>query len=814
MLYETSHRDELKAWLVKALEPICDAEPEALAAYVLALLNHDAPELELRKEMVKQLEEFLEGGSASFVESLFATLRSKSYIPYSTTPAEPSASSSTPYRDNNAAASSSAGDSGIPIPLDALLSASVSSASSPGRGQKRGLEDDGSGYQQGPSKGARLYDGQSTRQNGHEMENGTVFQSREGMGRGAGATRWLPNGVCRDYHIKGYCARGATCKYSHDDSAFAPGPAPGGMPFNPMMGPMGMPGPMPGMPFMPMMPFPMLPAGSPTYDPNEAHMDMGPAAQNQPPHQGMAGQYGVNGMERQEGADMQGAGQPNPSTNMLDQDVQMQNAQNDAHMMNGNSMGPSFRGRPSRGGNPSFRGRGRGGHGTFSNDHQSFGDGGSGGGGRSRNDSKTIVVEKIPPEHLSLEAVNGWFKRFGTVTNVAVDANGAKSLVSFATHDEAYSAWKSEEAVFGNRFVKVFWHRPMEGQGVAGARALQASAGMVAGMAAREKAASTGASTPSAPTPPPHSSSTAATKSSTQSSALSALAAKQQKLEKLIAEQKELMGKLSSASPAEKKEIMARLRKLDAEMIAAKSDPSPPPPSATKNGHTPTGGKEQKAKELLDMELDAHAQSGGESQSGAAGDSAETTESLQEKLARLRAEASALGISDTPSPTFGSSPYRGYRGRGRGRGFFRGAMRGGPPRSSMKLDNRTKSLVVRGVKAQDPEYVQAVRGWYELFQLDGQVDSVEVQDDDSIVVAFRSRAAAEQALAKGSSFPPPVGTVKLSWHEPAKATPSSSSPTDKKPSIPTSEDRPPSPRPEDIPDESGWGEVDDGMGMF
>lgn len=32
----------------------------------------------------------------------------------------------------------------------------------------------------------------------------------------------------------------------------------------------------------------------------------------------------------------------------------------------------------------------------------------------------------------------------------------------------------------------------------------------------------------------------------------------------------------------------------------------------------------------------------------------------------------------------------------------------------MKLDNRTKSLVVKGVKAQDPESVQAVRGWYEV----------------------------------------------------------------------------------------------------
>ncbi len=56
----------------------CDAEPEALAAYVLALLNHDAPEQELRKEMVKQLEEFLEGGalhSAHMLHSLARLVR-------------------------------------------------------------------------------------------------------------------------------------------------------------------------------------------------------------------------------------------------------------------------------------------------------------------------------------------------------------------------------------------------------------------------------------------------------------------------------------------------------------------------------------------------------------------------------------------------------------------------------------------------------------------------------------------------------------------------------------------------------------------
>jgi len=40
----------------------CDAEPGALADYILALLRHNAPEVEMRKELFVQLEEFLEKG--------------------------------------------------------------------------------------------------------------------------------------------------------------------------------------------------------------------------------------------------------------------------------------------------------------------------------------------------------------------------------------------------------------------------------------------------------------------------------------------------------------------------------------------------------------------------------------------------------------------------------------------------------------------------------------------------------------------------------------------------------------------------------
>ena len=132
------------------------------------------------------------------------------------------------------------------------------------------------------------------------------------------------------------------------------------------------------------------------------------------------------------------------------------------------------------------------------------------------------------------------------------------------------------------------------------------------------------------------------------------------------------------------------------------------------------------------------------------GESEESTEALQAKLEKLKAEvrpvpspdrlsvlmahiyvcmhilihiltsrpmtqAASLGIpvaAEAPATPYGSTSYRPYRGRGRGaRSFYRGAMRGGPPRASMKLDNRPKKLLVKGAS---PESTQAVRDWYEV----------------------------------------------------------------------------------------------------
>ncbi|XP_051487151.1 RNA-binding protein 27 isoform X2 [Apus apus] len=73
--------DALKSWLAKLLEPICDADPSALANYVVALVKKDKPEKELKAFCADQLDVFLQKETSGFVDKLFESLYSKSYLP-------------------------------------------------------------------------------------------------------------------------------------------------------------------------------------------------------------------------------------------------------------------------------------------------------------------------------------------------------------------------------------------------------------------------------------------------------------------------------------------------------------------------------------------------------------------------------------------------------------------------------------------------------------------------------------------------------------------------------------------------------------
>lgn len=436
----------------------------------------------------------------------------------------------------------------------------------------------------------------------------------------------------------GYCARGAFCKYSHGEDAVVPG----------QLFPMNAPGA-----YVPMMSgsglaFPMASASNAPYDPHE-RIDLRPMAGGNmgmspgripPPRPAVIRKSDANGpITRKPGelpviqdltpatpqTEMNGptpSGGADGATNgvydpMASRDIEMGLPPNPmAGLRNGNGF------RHPRGGH-----HGRGG--TFGGDAASF--------RPERRGDKTLVVEKIPEDKLSLGSINDWFKKFGTVTNVAVDVAGSKALVSFLNHEDAHAAWKSEDAVFGNRFVKVFWHRPMEGHGGLGARMLAASANLVAKVSA---APSSGHTETSSSAPP----STPSRKPST-SSAVSALAAKQKLLEQQITEQKSLMAKLSTASAEEKKEIMTRLRKLNEEMKpstpatpAKSASPAPAAPVKTPRGGTPRS--EEQLRERLDKELELH-----HAVTAAEGETEESTEELKARLEKLKAEVCCIQTS-------------------------------------------------------------------------------------------------------------------------------------------------------------------------
>ncbi|KAG6885952.1 hypothetical protein C0993_007454 [Termitomyces sp. T159_Od127] len=712
----------------------CDAEPGALADYILALLKHNVPEGEMRQELAVQLDEFLEKTECtSFIDTLFTVLRTKSYLPYSAT--SPSSSSF----------NSKSLDNGIPIPLDGLLSPSL--PQSPERSLKRNSEND-ERDERGPAKAPRLStEGQFSRypnSQGGRGENrstgswGSRGDQRQvangykdgvdmfGVGMGASMVMggmMMPGmgqmngrrsqvyqppdqkrGICRDYHNNGYCARGATCKYSHGEDAVVPG-----------MFPMNAAMPLPFLPMFPGAgnPFGLGSAMGTAYDPHEARMDMRPMSNrnqrapllpriqqedgSQVVHSTATGELPViqdltplspendkvtpagqghsesqnntlPTLPHQQPSLTQSELYPSPYDSMqggIDGQAYMSNLSRDMGInMKPPTNNQPTNSRPSRGG-----GRGRGGRGTFGGENPNF---------RSeRRNDKTLVVEKIPEEKLTLEHVNEWFKRFGTVTNVAIDSVNAKALISFSNHDEAYAAWKSEDAVFNNRFVKLFWHRPLEGHGSLGTRMLAASAPLVANISSKEatRPATTSSKLATSQKSPP-----------SASTSVSALAAKQQLLEQQIAEQKSLMASLDKASPEEKKTIMTRLRQLGDEMQLSTTTHEASTPKVP-NG---TIDIQKKERERLDKELDMHSATGG---------GEESTEDLKAKLEKLKAEAASLGISETGTEPYYSGGYRPYRGRGRGSRGYRGSNRGGHlPRASFKLDNRPKKLLVKGAR--------------------------------------------------------------------------------------------------------------------
>ncbi|GAA5934485.1 uncharacterized protein JCM15063_004589 [Sporobolomyces koalae] len=166
-----------KPWLIEHLEPITDAEPATLADYVLALLQRDETPQELERICVESLGDFLAEHTEKFVKEMLAFVRDPHPLP----PSAPSA------------------------PLAPSAPA--------GQAQRK-----------------RPHESESSQPNKNPRSAPQQDQPNGGN---------LAKGMCRDYHIRGYCARGQACPYQHDAYATSQ-PPPGAFPFGfPFGGPRG-----------------------------------------------------------------------------------------------------------------------------------------------------------------------------------------------------------------------------------------------------------------------------------------------------------------------------------------------------------------------------------------------------------------------------------------------------------------------------------------------------------------------------------------------------------------------------------------------
>ena len=77
---DPADQERLKSWLISILVPLCQADPEALAKYIMALIKKDKQEDELKNVCLDQLKVFLEDHTKSFVDVFFTALKDKSYL--------------------------------------------------------------------------------------------------------------------------------------------------------------------------------------------------------------------------------------------------------------------------------------------------------------------------------------------------------------------------------------------------------------------------------------------------------------------------------------------------------------------------------------------------------------------------------------------------------------------------------------------------------------------------------------------------------------------------------------------------------------
>ncbi|KAG8528515.1 uncharacterized protein KY384_007433 [Bacidia gigantensis] len=253
---------ELRKWIIKKLEALeAVADADVLADFVIALLRTDTAEPQLRRDAYQELEDFLKEHTKQFVDDVFATAQTKSYLPGYKPPV----------------ASAPAPLAALPQPTRSSVPFDTGSFSQQRyQGSKKRSHNDMQGHEQGsdPGRGARQTKqmrrgsrGRGANSNGSDRGDNYMgstamdwsslnptfdpsissnllghlpedFASNPFAAMVAMQAMGFPKFPqppqtgsvntkrkrCRDYDTKGFCARGEACRYQHGaDHMVVPG---------------------------------------------------------------------------------------------------------------------------------------------------------------------------------------------------------------------------------------------------------------------------------------------------------------------------------------------------------------------------------------------------------------------------------------------------------------------------------------------------------------------------------------------------------------------------------------------------------------
>ena len=445
MFIDEADAVELKAWIVKRLENISDADSDVLADYVLALIRADSPEPELRVTAIESLEDFLKNNTTSFVEEVFLAIHTKSYLPGYVHPRSFSNGSPTV-----AAPSTSVGAFG-------------SSPGQVGQGGQGGFQEtrkrtyhdrqeDGDGSDPHYARGDRQ-----------------MKQMRRGV-RGGRADIYGSRGGRGGFQANGYSFQNSGSPPITQSFPGMPLP-PQGLPFDPndpmaaimAMQAMGLP-PLPGVPSLPQS---SSPNGHPQFGVQSSPVSRNVRRERCRDYdtqgycaRGDACPY-EHGTDRlivpgQDGlcflcgkkTRLTIAAEYDPKNSLLNV--------GSTSPTNGHGIAQEQRG----GGLDRGRGRGRGDRGGLmarrQNNRAEF----SQAGPNHDRSITTIVVEQIPEETFDEEPVRGFFSQFGDIEEVTMQPYKRLALVKYTDYMAAKRAYDSPKVIFDNRFVKVYWYKP------------------------------------------------------------------------------------------------------------------------------------------------------------------------------------------------------------------------------------------------------------------------------------------------------------------------------------------------------------------